>query len=62
MEDALWNINTGLLDEIEFYNDLNVDAIAIFEPDATTNILLAYKLNFLLSYYHEYCHEQQYDE
>lgn len=39
VEDALWNINTGLLDEIEFYNDLNVDAIAIFEPDATTKLI-----------------------
>lgn len=39
VEDAIWNITTGLLEEIDFYNDLNVDCIVIFEPNATTSLL-----------------------
>ena len=39
VEDALYYINTGLLEEIDFYNELGVDVMVIYEPNATPSLL-----------------------
>lgn len=39
IEDSLYTITTAILEEINFFNDLNVDVLTINEPYATPNIL-----------------------
>lgn len=39
VEDSLYSITTAIIEEIKFFNELNVDAISINEPAATPKIL-----------------------
>lgn len=39
IDDALEEINTVLLDEVEFYNDIGVDVIVVNDPSSTSRIL-----------------------
>ncbi|WP_323737210.1 uroporphyrinogen decarboxylase family protein [Methanosphaera sp. ISO3-F5] len=39
VEDALYSITTGLMEEIKFYDEIGIDIIAIYEPNATQSIL-----------------------